>query len=164
MPAPRKPQTDAAEALIGVAPLVNRWIERLLAEHDPPLTVSQYVALRAIAREAMTGGELARRTGVSGPAVSQLLTSLADAGMLERRPNPDDRRHQSLSLSASGARTHQSAQTMLKRSVGALLAGVPHPEADALGRLLPHVEAALGGTPPPRKRPRPPPPHRRRPR
>ncbi|MBV9000824.1 MAG: winged helix-turn-helix transcriptional regulator [Solirubrobacterales bacterium] len=156
----RKPQTDAAEALVAVAPLASRWIERLLAQHDPPLTVSQYLALRAIAHEAVTGSELARRTGVSGPAISQLLSGLADAGMLERHPDPHDRRHQTLSLSANGARTHRSAQTLLRRNVGVLLADLPPPEADALGRLLPRVEAALGGAPPPRKpqhpQPRPP--------
>jgi len=147
---------------VAVAPLVSRWIERLLAQHDPPLTVSQYLALRAIAQEPVTGSELARRTGVSGPAVSQLLTGLAEADLLERHPNPDDRRHQTLSLSDAGVRVHRSSQALLRRSVGTLLADLPHPEADALGRLLPRVEAALAGTAPPRKPPpsHPPPPPR----
>jgi DNA-binding MarR family transcriptional regulator len=164
VPPPRKPRSDAAEALIAVAPLVSRWIERLLAQHDPPLTVSQYLALRAIASEPLTGSELARRTGVSGPAVSQLLAGLATAGMLERRANPEDRRHQTLSLSAAGDGAYRSAQALLGGSVGALLAELPRPESDALGRLLPRVEAALAGTAPPRKPPRPPrrpPGHRR---
>jgi DNA-binding MarR family transcriptional regulator len=151
----RKPQTDAAEALIGIAPLVSRWIERLLAQHDPPLTVSQYLALRAIARERLTGGELARRTGVSGPAVSQLLAALDASGMISRVVDPGDRRHQTLALSASGASVYRSAQALLRGSVADLLGGIPRPEADALVRLLPQVEAALAGTPPPR-RPRPP--------
>jgi DNA-binding MarR family transcriptional regulator len=163
MPPPRKPQTDAAEAIIAVAPLATRWIERLLAQHDPPLTVSQYLALRAIAREPLTGAELARRTGVSGPAVSQLLAGIAETGLLQRHPNPEDRRHQTLSLSAAGARTYESARAMLRGCVGSLLAELPHPEAHALGRLLPRVEAALAGSAPPRKPPPPTPPHKRPP-
>ena len=67
MPRPRRDQTDAAEALVAVAPLATRWIERLLAAHEPPLTVPQYLALRAIAHEDISGTELARRAGVSGP-------------------------------------------------------------------------------------------------
>jgi hypothetical protein len=49
---------------------------------------------------------------------------------------------------------------MLRQRVGALLADVPHPEADALGRLLPRVEATLAGTAPPRRPPPPTPPRR----
>jgi len=157
MPPIRKPQVDAADALLAVAPLASRWIERLLAQHDPPLTVSQYLALRAVSREQLTGATLARRTGVSGPAVSQLLTGLAKAGLLERHPDPEDRRHQTLGLSKSGVQTYESAHTMLRINLGGLLEQLPHPEADALSRALPTVEAALAGTTPPRK---PPPPHR----
>src|SRR6266705_406689 len=52
---------QAAEALARTAPLVSRWIERLLAAHDPPLTVAQYLALEAVAEGEMVGAELARR-------------------------------------------------------------------------------------------------------
>src|SRR5438874_10231814 len=101
-PQRRRPPSKAAGALIGVAPLVNRWIERLLAGHDPPLTVAQFLALRTIAGEGVSGSELARRTGVSGPAVSQLLASLAEAGLIERSELAEDRRRHALALSASG--------------------------------------------------------------
>lgn len=147
---------------MAVAPLVSRWIDRLLAQHEPPLTAPQFLALRAIGGSPVTGSELARRTGVSGPAVSQLLAGLASAGLLERRPDPGDRRHQRLALTAEGERVYDSAQALLRDRVASLLAGVPRPEADALGRLLPQVEAALAGTPPPRRPP--PPPHTRGPR
>src|ERR671935_2216894 len=94
MPGPRRAQTDAAEALVAVAPLAERWIDRLLASHEPPLTVPQYLALRSIADEDISGTELARRTGVSGPAVSQLLAALVNAGLVQRRPGLDDPRRQ----------------------------------------------------------------------
>src|SRR6266513_2391034 len=106
----RRSQTDAAEALAAVAPLATRWIERRLVGPEPPLTVTQYLALRAIAREGVSGAELARRAGVSGPAVSQLLAGLADAGLLERRTIADDRRRHALTLTTTGARAFQSAE------------------------------------------------------
>ena len=53
--APRKPSGDATDGLLAIAPLASRWIERLLAQHEPPLTLSQYLALRAIATETLTG-------------------------------------------------------------------------------------------------------------
>lgn len=158
MPRPRHSQTDAAEALVAVAPLASRWIERLLAAHDPPLTVPQYLALRAIAREQVTGSELARRAGVSGPAVSQLLDGLAPAALIERSPLAADRRRQELALTPAGERAFRSAAALLRARFGKLLGDLPRPEADALARVLPRVEAALGGAPPPRRPPPPPPP------
>lgn len=156
MPRVDRRALDAAEALVAVAPLATRWIERLLAGHDPPLTVPQYLALRAIAREGVSGSELARRTGVSGPAVSQLLAALADAGLLERQALADDRRRLALALSSTGEQAFQSAEALLRERIATLLGDLPRPEVDALSRALPHAEAALSGTAPPR---RPPPPH-----
>jgi DNA-binding MarR family transcriptional regulator len=156
MPPPRRPPLEAAEALVAVAPLVSRWIERLLAGHEPPLTVAQFLALRAIATQGASASELAQRTGVSGPAVSQLLAGLADAGLLERDELPEDRRRHTLALSARGTRALLSTQTLLRERLSLLLAELPRPEADALARALPHVEATLSGAPPPR-RPQPPP-------
>jgi DNA-binding MarR family transcriptional regulator len=166
MPQPRRTPAEVADALVAVAPLVSRWIERLLAGHDPPLTVAQFLTLRALASGAVSGSDLASRAGVSGPAVSQLLAGLAEAGLLERREFEDDRRRQALALSAGGRRTLASAQALLRTRLAALLGELPRPEADALARALPRVEATLSGAPPPR-RPRPPPgapprpPHRR---
>jgi DNA-binding MarR family transcriptional regulator len=156
---------DAAEALVAVAPLVSRWIERLLARHHPPFTVAQYLALRAVAREDVSGSELARRTGVSGPAVSQLLAALDDAGLLERHTVADDRRRQALALTSAGEHAFRSAETLLREQLATLLAPLPPPEANALARLLPRVEAELSGAPPPRRpvTPPPPPPHHGRP-
>jgi DNA-binding MarR family transcriptional regulator len=157
MPRRHQVQTDAAEALVAVAPLATRWIERLLASHQPPLTVPQYLALRAIEREHISGTELARRAGVSGPAVSQLLAGLAEAGLLERSRLAGDRRRQVLSLSTAGGRAYRSADALLRESLAALLSDLPRPEADALSRLLPRVESMLSGAPPPRRQPPPPP-------
>src|SRR5437588_8938225 len=98
MAAPRHAQTAATDALVSIAPLVTRWIERLLAGHDPPLTLAQYLALREIAREGAGGSEIARRAGVSGPAVSQLIAALSDAGLIERATVAHDRRRHSLTL------------------------------------------------------------------
>ena len=156
MPGPKRIQTGAAaERLATVAPLASRWMERLLARHDPPLTVAQYLALQAVAGGGASGADLAKRTGVSGPAVSQLLAALVDAGLVEREASAEDRRRQTLSLSTTGDRVLDSAKALLREQFATLLADIPRPEVDALARLLPFVEAALSGTAPPR---RPPPP------
>src|ERR1700756_1036977 len=122
MPGPRRPPTEAAEALISVAPLVSRWIERLLAGHQPSLTVAQFLALRAVAAEAVSGSELARRAGVSGPAVSQLVAGLVDANLLARRELAEDRRRHTLTLTADGDRALDSARSLLRERLSTLLA------------------------------------------
>src|SRR5437764_13047028 len=96
MPRPRHHHNSrqAAEALARTAPLVSRWIERLLAGHEPPLTVAQYLALQAIDEGEVVGSELARRTAVSPAAVSQLLAALQTSGLRERSRRPEDRRRQ----------------------------------------------------------------------
>jgi DNA-binding MarR family transcriptional regulator len=131
--------------------------ERLLASHQPPLTVSQFVALRAIDDEGVSRTELARRTGVSGPAVSQLIAGLTDAGLLARQEFAPDRRRQTLIVTPHGHAALHSSHHLLSERLSTLLVDLPRPEIDALARALPSLAAALSGVPPPR-RPAPPPP------
>jgi len=159
MPPRRHIQTEAAEALVAVAPLAARWIERLLASHDPPLTTPQYLALRAIAREQVSVNELARRAGVTGPAASQLVSALADAGLIDRRTAEQDRRRQEHALTVNGQSALASAEVLLAGQMASLIGDLPRPEIDALARALPQVEAALSGAAPPRRPSPPRPPH-----
>jgi DNA-binding MarR family transcriptional regulator len=150
-PRPRSHTREAGAALAAAAPLASRWVERVLASHEPPLTVAQYLTLRAIRTEALSGAELARRAGVSGPAVSQLVTALESAGLVQRQPAESDRRTHGLALTAGGRSTLESANALVSERLAELLTDLPKPEADALTRLLERVEAALSGQPPPRR-------------
>ena len=165
MPGPRHRTSSrqAAEALARTAPLVSRWIERLLAGHEPPLTVPQYLALQAVDEGEVVASQLARRTAVSAAAVSQLLAALEANGLVERQQRlPDDRRRQPVVLTELGERALRSAQALLQARLAELLADLPAPEANALARLLAKLEGSLSGTaPPPRPHRRPPPPSSR---
>jgi DNA-binding MarR family transcriptional regulator len=162
MPRPRRNVggRQAAEALVRTAPLVSRWIERLLAAHEPPLTLAQYLALQTVAEGKLVGAELARRAAVSPAAVSQLLATLEENGLLTRGRVEDDRRRQSLALTDQGRRALRSAQTALRNRLASLVADLPPHEADALVGSLELLEASLSGTPPPPRPRRPPAPRR----
>jgi DNA-binding MarR family transcriptional regulator len=155
---PKPPATHARQAgaaLAGAALLTARWVERVLASHDPPLTVAQYLALRAIAAEPLSAAELARRTAVSGPAVSQLISTLEASGFVDRGGPLKDPRSRGLALSQAGERVFRSSTALVGERLAELLVDLPRPEADALARLLERVESAVSGTAPPRRR-RPP--------
>jgi DNA-binding MarR family transcriptional regulator len=163
MPPPQK-HSNPVDALVSVAPLASRWIERLLASHEPPLTLAQFLALRAVEAEAVTAGELARRAGVSGAAVSQLVGALEDGGLIERAREPNDRRRYTLALAPTGSSVLHSATRLVHTGLETLLAELPRHEVDQLARLLERVAVTLGGSPPPPRPPPPPPrPHPRRP-
>jgi DNA-binding MarR family transcriptional regulator len=153
---------QAAKALARVAPLANRWVERLLAAHDPPLTPAQYAVLQAVSEHDVVGADLARRAAVTPAAVSQLLAGLEEAGLIERLREAGDRRRQTLALSPRGEQVMRSARGLLRGGLAGLLEGLPPPEAGALARALERVEALLGGTAPPPRPPRPPHPPRPR--
>ena len=129
-----KPLHEAAESLVAVAPLLSRWLERLLAGHEPPLSAAQYEALRAVAAGDLSAAELARRSGVSGPAVSQLLGGLVDAGLLQRGELAGDRRRHALALSAEGTRVLGSADALLTGQLESLLALAAAPRGRRAGQ------------------------------
>ncbi len=141
----------AVSALLATAPLVTRWIERLLAQLEPRLTLSQYQALLAIADESLSAADLAQRTGVSGPAVSQLLAGLVAAGWADRRPSSRDRRRQELLLTSDGEALLSAVDVALTGRLVELIGDTPDPELRALAVALPFVHSALAGTPPPRR-------------
>jgi DNA-binding MarR family transcriptional regulator len=136
--------------------MASRWVERLLAAHEPPLTPARYLALEAVAKGEVVGAELARQAAVSPAAASQLLGGLEADGLVERLKAADDRRRQPLALTTQGDDVLRSAQTLLSERLAVLLGDLPRPEAEALARLLHRVESLLTGTAPPRRPPRPP--------
>jgi DNA-binding MarR family transcriptional regulator len=155
MPPHPRPR-NTAETLAAVAPLVTRWMERVLAAGDPPLTLGQYLGLRAIAAGVDSAADLARAAGVSESAVSQLVAGFERAGTVARSAASDDRRRRRLTLTADGERLLRSAQRLVGARLEPLVASLAPHDAEALAALLRRLEPALAGTAPPR---RPHPPH-----
>src|SRR5436190_2119767 len=110
MPPHGPKEAGSAPALLGrVAPQVSRWVERSLAEHDPSLTVAQYLALERLDRGDADATGLAEGAAVSRSAVSQLVGSLDASGLVERAAGPD-RRRQALRLTQTGRSVLRSAR------------------------------------------------------
>src|SRR6185312_8598916 len=163
MPPHPRPR-NTAETLAAVAPLVTRWMERVLASADPPLSLGQYLGLRAIAAGVDSAADLARATGVSESAVSQLVAAFERAGTVERTPAGDDRRRRRLALTPDGERLLGTAQELVGARLEPLVTSLAPHDADALAALLRRIEPALTGTAPPRRPPPHPPKHHQSPR
>ncbi len=159
MPRPRHPKP--AEALLDVAPLVTRWMERVLAGREPALTLVQWLTLRAVGSGETLASRLARAAGVSDAAVSQVLAGLEWMQLVARTRAEGDRRHQPVRLTAAGRRELDAAAAELARRLGAMLEPLPRPQADGLADGLRAAAAALAGVPLPRRPPPPPPPRPR---
>lgn len=67
------------------------------------------------ARGSVTTGELARSLGVDPANASTLITKLERLGLVDRKPDPHDRRRRAVSLTAGGRRARQR----LSRCMGA---------------------------------------------
>ena len=157
---PLPPRRRAADVLATIAPLVTRFTERVLAEHDPPLTPAQLLALRAVAGGAGSAHELARRAAVSEAAVSQLVIGLEERGLIARDRVPGDRRRLTMRLTPAGIWALESADRRLADMLADMVAAVPPAEAATLGRLLAGIEPAFADRPPPPRPPRSRPPRR----
>jgi DNA-binding MarR family transcriptional regulator len=54
--------------------------------------------------KVLTPGELARIEGVQRPTMTRAINRLADAGLIDRREDPEDRRSSLISVSEEGHR------------------------------------------------------------
>ncbi|BBH67769.1 hypothetical protein ACTI_44540 [Actinoplanes sp. OR16] len=86
---------DAARLAAVISPLRRTLLAAArAAENLPEIPDAQIEIIRALPRGAVAGpGELADRLGLSRPTVSNLLTTMEAAGLVERRPHPGNRRH-----------------------------------------------------------------------
>lgn len=70
---------------------MRRWQDRV-APTPAPLSPRHVAALEQIRDGPLTVGELASRLGLTLPTVSGLLADLDRAGLIDRHPDPADRR------------------------------------------------------------------------
>ena len=128
----------AARLRIAVGGLV-RW----LRQRDPgSLSPAQLSALLSVeAYGPLRIGDLAARERVSPPTMTRLVDVLADAGLVDRRPDPEDRRGQLVELATAGggllAEIRRERTTLLSQRLAALSPA----DRAALAAALPALEA-----------------------
>ena len=127
---------------IDVAPLASRLrvslarlARRLRSEADAALTQTQLSGLATIERHGpMTAGDFAQHEHIRKPTATRLIASLVEQGLIERLPDPLDRRVTWLRLTKEGARSLQGFRRRKDRFLSERLARLDPEDRATLAR------------------------------
>ncbi len=107
----------------------------VLAAHD--LSMWGYIVLSALADEPMrTQAALARAIGADKTRIIGTLDDLQERALIEREPDPEDRRVRLLRLTPAGRELYASVRTGIRAVEEELLGGVSAPDKRTFLRVL----------------------------
>lgn len=123
---------------------ITRTARRLRQEAGGGLTPTVAVSLASIGRHGVvTPGELARIEGVQRPTITRVIARLVDAGLVERREDPDDRRSALLTLSEEGRRYLDEHRSRKSAWLADLMDQMPDEDVRTLARAAEILTDAL---------------------
>ncbi len=124
------------------AKLLREAADEAMSGHG--VRVGQHIVLNALwDTDGLTPGEIARRIGAATPTIVNTATRMEEAGLLTRRPDPDDARLVRLYLTPRGRAAREpvrEARAALARSATATLTAA---ERDHLRSALAKIIAQL---------------------
>ncbi|WP_151526699.1 MarR family winged helix-turn-helix transcriptional regulator [Serinicoccus kebangsaanensis] len=123
---------------------------RLLRDREGLLSPSELEVLARLAgRECTRSRDLARVEGLDPSTMSRRLASLAERGLVERHPDPDDRRAQVLGLTEEGRALLAAERARRVTLITDTLSDWPEQDLDQLatllGRLADSIDTARDG-------------------
>jgi DNA-binding MarR family transcriptional regulator len=133
-----------------LAAMVGRFGRTLMAAERPILAAHHvsmwgYVVLTALADEPMrTQAALARAIGADKTRIIADLDDLQERGLIDREPDPADRRVRLLRLTPEGRRVHTAVRRAIRAEEERLLAELPPADRRTFLRALQHLDP---GTP-----------------
>ncbi len=108
------------------------------------LTYQQYNVMRiALTHGATAQADIARRLLVSAPVVTRLASALVEAGLMERRSDPRDRRAVLLALTASGRRRVAAMRRDLLGAATELIEPLPEDRRASVQTALEQLQILL---------------------
>jgi DNA-binding MarR family transcriptional regulator len=142
---------DLAILIVGAAHALGVRLRRELNAAGFPVRQAHGYVLRALHERALGLTALAELLGVTKQAAAQVVDEMVDLGLVDRSPDPHDRRAKRLALPPRG----RAARARALEVSAALEREIPHPEAVRAG-LLAIVEAEGFGEDAANRRARPP--------
>jgi DNA-binding MarR family transcriptional regulator len=138
-----------SKRLLRISTMLNAATEAELAPLG--LTGADYGVLTALRRAGepyrLRPSELSRSLVLSTGGTTNVLHRLAAAGLIEREPDPADRRSRWVGLTPEGVRVTEAAVRATTDAHAALLARLPEGLADQLNDLIRMALLALGDRP-----------------
>jgi long-chain acyl-CoA synthetase len=112
-----------------------RQLEKALEPLD--LSLPQYRVLSLLADGSSASSALASRLAVSPPSMTAVIDGLSARGLVDRRPDPDDRRRLTLLLTSGGRKTLRAAEAAVDARLVEIGGHLEQPEraAEALAGL-----------------------------
>jgi MarR family transcriptional regulator, organic hydroperoxide resistance regulator len=129
------PRPDLAAMIVPLGRTLMAAELPVLQAHD--LSMWAYVVLLALGEEPVRGqSALAQAIGADKTRIIGVLDDLQERGLIERRPDPGDRRAHLLTLTREGLRLRDSTQAGIRHREDRLLSRVPLEDRSAFLRVL----------------------------
>jgi long-chain acyl-CoA synthetase len=108
-----------ARTITGAARAVARLAKQVEVALGPlDLSLSQYRVLALLGEGSTASSVLARRLAVSPPSVTAVVDGLVGRGLVERQPDPEDRRRLTLLLTREGTKLLAAADAAAEAHLG----------------------------------------------
>ncbi len=135
---------ELAAALERLFATLIRERGRLVGELHGNLSVTERLALGIVSDEhELRLGLLAQHMDTTEATASRTVESLVVAGLLERTPDPADRRAIRITTTAAGQRLLSNRRRQVARELDSALSGMNDHDKERLVELLNRVEALL---------------------
>ncbi|WP_370360394.1 MarR family winged helix-turn-helix transcriptional regulator [Catenulispora sp. MAP12-49] len=136
------------EAVLTASRLLVAVSARSLNEVEDSLTLPQFRALVVLAsRGPLRLTHLAEHLAVNPSTAMRMAERLVVSGMIDRAPNPENRRESILTLTDTGRRVVEQVTGRRRAEIAAIVESMPAPQRDGLVEALEAFSAA-GGEPP----------------
>ena len=138
---PREAGETLADAFRAVSRQLRHQTQQALAPWD--VTPSQARALGVLTRHGPVRlGTLSEHLRIAPRSATEVVDALAERGLVERKPDPVDRRATLVALTSEGEEVATAIRAARKSGAGSLFAKLPEPDRAELARLLAALRAA----------------------
>jgi len=152
VPAARKKKKEAREAALmklgtSLSTLQRGYraaADRAVAHVGLSQTLAYPIVMIGRMEEGVRQGVLAEALGIEGPSLVRSLDQLVEAGFVERREDPADRRAKTLHLTPAGEAVFEPIEAALNLMRASLFEGVSDDDVAACLRVFGLLEERLG--------------------